>query len=249
MSEPQARSTLGTCWRTLCAPLPNIVAVVVALAVAGAPLEAQIRGRAPAARSRSSWWFSGGASATTLTDINDGASRSSWKFGSDPLWQFRGSLERGLDDFSTIGVAASFGRVDVTVSPLIGAPTTAAPTPLPAVCAVSCSAQTQLWSLMGQFRSGGGTGFHTTFEVTGGVTGFRDMRTRDSLALAIGKSSGTIDLSGALGAGFAYPITRGMVIALVQDFGLGMHSKTDLPSGVSRTWRIRTTRASLRFQF
>ena len=249
MSEPQARSTLGTCWRTLCAPLPNVMTIVVGLVVTSAPLTAQIRGRAPVARSASSGWVSGGAGATTLTDISDGASRSVWKFGSDPLWQFRGSLERGLDDFSTIGVAASFGRVSVAVSPLAGAPTPAPTTPLPAACAVSCSAQAQLWSVMGQFRSGGGTGFHTTFEVTGGVTGFRDMRTRDSLALAIGKSSGTIDLSGALGAGFAYPITRGMVIALVQDFGLGLHSKIDLPSGVSRTWRIRTTRASVRIQF
>ena len=249
MSEPQARSTLGTCWRTLCAPLPNLITVVVALAVAGAPAAAQIRGRAPTQRSTSSWWLSGGAGATTLTDINDGASRSTWKFGSDPLWQYRGSLERGLDDFTTIGVAASFGRVNFTVLPLAGAPTTTSSTPLPAACAVSCSAQAQLWSLMGQFRSGGGTGFHTTVEITGGVTGVREMRTRDSLAVAIGKSSGTIDMSGALGAGFAFPLTRRMVIALVQDFGIGMHAKTDLPSGVSRTWRIRTTRASLRFQF
>ena len=249
MSEPQARTPVGTRWRTLCAPLPNTIAIVLALAVFGAPAAAQIRGRAPTQRSASSWVFSGGVGATTLTDINDGASRSVWKFGSDPLWQFRGSLERGLDEFSTIGVAASFGRVDVTVSPLVGAPTTTTATPLPVACAVSCSAQAQLWSLMGQFRSGGGTGFHTTFEVTGGATGFRDMRTRDSLALSIGKPSGAIDLSGALGAGFAYPLTRGMVIALVQEFGIGMHSKTDLPNGVNRTWRNRTTRASLRFQF
>ncbi len=102
---------------------------------------------------------------------------------------------------------------------------------------------------MGQFRSGGGTGFHTTFEAAGGVTGFRNMRTTDSLPVAIGKSSGAVDVSGLFGAGFAYPLSRGMVIALVQDFGIGVHSKADLPSGTGRTWRVRTTRASLRFQF
>ncbi len=227
--------------------LPTVAVLLCALGLAGAPAGAQIRGRVPSSQGASRWWFSAGAGATTLTDLNDGASGSVWRFGPDPLWQMRGSLERSTDDFTTIGIAAAFGRVDVTVSPLSGA---AAGTPkLPAACAVSCAAETQLWSLMGQFRSGGGTGFHTLFEATGGVTGFRNVRTRDSLAAPIGNASGTVDLSAALGAGFAYPLSQGLVLAVVQDFGMGWHSKTDLPSGTGRTWRIRTTRASLRFSF
>lgn len=265
MSEPQARSTLGTRWRTFGAALPTLharhalsrvsstagrlVGALFAAAICATALDAQIRGRAPQSGGNSRWWFSGGAAATTsLTDINDGASGAVWRFGSDPLWQMRGSLERSSDDFTTLGLTAAYGRVDLLVTPLPGmvsAPAIA----LPASCVTSCAAQVQMWSLMGQFRSGGGTGFHTLFEATGGVTGFRDMRTSDSLSLAIGKPSGTMDLSGAIGAGFGYPISNGLVIALVQDFGMGFHSKADLPSGTSRTWRIRTTRASLRFSF
>jgi hypothetical protein len=30
---------------------------------------------------------------------------------------------------------------------------------------------------------------------------------------------------------------------------MGWHSKADLPEGTSRTWRMRNTRASLRFAF
>lgn len=271
MSEPQARSTLGTCWRTSRALLPSVLRKSVALATPAsallaiatlaiatisAPLSAQIRGgHAPSASAPSTWWLSGGAGASVITDVSDGATQSTWRFGSDPRWTARGSIEKALDDFTTLGVSASYGKIDVTIAPfLVTVPTpttttTVGSTPLPASCAAGCAAQTQLWTLMGQFRSGGGSGFHTLFEASGGVTGFRNMRTKDSISVAIGKPSGAIDLTGTLGAGFGYPITQGMVIALVQDFGIGFHAKADLPSGVGRTWRVRTTRASLRFRF
>ncbi len=257
MSEPQARSTLGTRWRSAGFSLPSLAALLVAVGVISTPLSAQIRGRAPVARSNSAWWFSAGAGAVSISNVNDGATASQWRFGSDPLWQMRGTLERSSDEFTSIGVAVAYGLVDVTVAPLSGVPLPSAPTngttggvtPLPTICATSCAAQTQLWSVMGQFRSGGGTGFHTLFEATGGVTGFRNMRTRDSTATPIGKPSGATDLSGAIGLGFGYPLSRGLVITFVQDVGMGWHSKADLPSGTGRTWRSRTTRASLRFSF
>ena len=106
---------------------------------------------------------------------------------------------------------------------------------------------------MGQFRSGGGSGFHTYFEAAGGVTGFRDMRVRpDSTGLAgvpLGPARGQYDLSGSLGAGFGYGLSSHLHLSLVQEFGMGWHAKTDLPDGVARTWRVRTTRAALRFGF
>ncbi|HYW31769.1 MAG TPA: hypothetical protein VE869_09705, partial [Gemmatimonas sp.] len=103
-------------------------------------------------------------------------------------------------------------------------------------------------SAMLQFRSGGGPGFHTFFEGNGGLTSFRNMRTRSD-ATAIGKPSGGMDLSGTLGAGFGYTLKPGFVITVVQDFGIGFHSKADLPDGAGRSWRIRTTRAALRYAF
>jgi len=247
MSEPQARSTLGTCWRTVCAPLPLLAGALFALGTVTTPAMSQIRGYKPSVRSTSRWWLSGGTGAVTITDIQDGATQSTWKFGSDPTWMWRGSIERSVvDEFTTFGVSASYGNASLIVSPLSGATGGVA---LPASCSAGCSAQSQVYSLMGQFRSGGGRGFHTLLEASAGVMGVRNLRTSDSAAVAIGAASGTRDLSGTLGPGFGFGFSPGFGIALVQDFGIGFHSKAFLPSGVSRTWRVRTTRASVRLSF
>lgn len=244
MREPQATSTLATRQHT-----PNFARrrlaslALVVLAICPAALPAQIRGAPPSAPS-TGWWISGGASAVVLTDITDGASQTRWRFGSDPLWQYRASLEKALDEFTTLGVSAGYGQV-----PLVLAPITAdSNVVLPAACLTSCAATTDLWTAMAQFRSGGGPGFHTLFEASGGGTIFRNFATRDS-AIAIPGIARSFDLSGTLGAGFAYTLSNTMVVALVQDFGIGFHAKTNLPEGTGRTWRVRNTRASLRLKF
>jgi hypothetical protein len=57
-----------------------------------------------------------------------------------------------------------------------------------------------------------------------------------------------LDLAGSLGFGFGYTLSRGLVISLVQDFGMGWHARDNLPEGTSRTYRTRATRASVRFK-
>ena len=192
------------------------------------------------------WWFSGGAAGLVMGGINDGATGKRWDFGADPRWQLRGTLEKATDAATTIGVSAGYGVVDVNLSRLPGS---GVPDPLPgAICPDSCSAQIETWQLMGQFRSGGGPGFHTTFEAQGGVNGFRKLRTRDT-GEAIGSSDLQLDVAGSLGFGFGYTLSPGMVISLVQDFGMGWHAKDNLPDGTSRSYRTRATRAALRFRF
>jgi hypothetical protein len=56
-------------------------------------------------------------------------------------------------------------------------------------------------------------------------------------------------VAGSMGFGFGYTLSPGMVIGLVQDFGIGWHSKDNLPDDTGRTYRTRATRASLRFKF
>ena len=226
----------------------------IAMSLGATTLTAQIRGRPAARAPDAGWWFSGGAAAIVLNDISDGATRSTWKFGSDPLWQMRGTLEKALDMATTIGISAGYGVVDLRLSPLIYPADKPLPSPaLPAPCIVGCDAQTQLWTLMGQFRSGGSSGFHTLFEAAGGMTAFREMRLRSGSSgvggVALGPKKGQYDVSGTLGAGFGYGLSSNLHIALVQEFGIGWHAKTDLPDGIGRTWRVRTTRASLRFGF
>lgn len=197
--------------------------------------------------SGSGWWFSGGAGAVIMGEINDGASRSQWRFGNDPRWQLRGSLEKGLDEASTIGVAVGYGVVDLRAVPL-GQGGAAAPSSEVAACAAGCEAQTELWSLMGQFRSGGGGGFHTFFEGQGGVIGFRNLREK-ATGTRFGATGPQFDFAGSLGFGVGYSLSPGLALALVQDFGMGWHSQQDLPPETSRTYRMRTTRATLRFRF
>lgn len=191
--------------------------------------------------------MSGGAAGVVMGAITDGASNARWEFGKAPQWQARGTIEKALDAATTLGISAGYGVVDVNVSKLI-VPGQVAPDPR-AVCISSCDAQLETWQLMGQFRSGGGPGFHTFFEAQGGVNGFRNLRTRDSTAAPIGPSTTQMDLAGSLGFGFGYTLSPGLVLGLVQDFGMGWHSQENLPSDASRTYRTRATRATLRFKF
>ena len=250
--HPALRATAQRDGRRLFARALGVAAI--AMSLGATTLTAQIRGRPAARPPDAGWWFSGGAAAIVLNDISDGATRSTWKFGSDPLWQMRGTLEKALDVATTIGISAGYGVVDLSLSPLIYPTDKPLPSPaLPAPCIVGCDAQTQLWTLMGQFRSGGSSGFHTLFEAAGGMTAFRDMRVRSDSSgvagVALGPKKGQYDVSGTLGAGFGYGLSGNLHLALVQEFGIGWHAKTDLPDGIGRTWRVRTTRASLRFGF
>jgi len=219
-----------------------VVAAVVAFA-APVRVRAQLRG-APVPAPSYGWWVSGGASAVIIpSTITDGASQTTWRFGSDPLWQYRATLEKALDQFSTIGLSAGYGVVDLS----LGSIADAANVRLPAACITACAATTEMWTGMAQFRSGGGPGFHTTFEASGGATVFQNFRNKAD-AVAIPGIARTIDLSGTLGVGFAYSLSPGMVVALVQDLGIGFHAKKDLPDGAGRTWRMRNTRASVRIK-
>lgn len=226
-------------------------AAVVATLLLATQLTAQIRGRpagggGPLRGPSPGWWFSGGAGAVVMGNVNDGASGSVWRFSQDPVWQLRGSLEKAIDEASTIGIAASYGKADLTTTPFAGRPVL---DPLGAepACYSGCEAQLELWSLMGQFRSGGGRGFHSFFEAQGGVTGFRNLREK-STGAQFGSKELQLDLAGTLGFGFGYTLADGFAIALVQDFGIGWHSTKDLPADASRTYRMRTTRATLRFK-
>lgn len=226
-----------------------LLTVLVAGAVGVQPLQAQIRNRGPV-QADYGWWLSGGSGALVLNTITDGASHSTWRFGADPVWQTRATLEKALDEFSTIGAVVGYGRVNLDVANI----STTANAKLPARCQSSCAATTQLWSGMLQFRSGGGEGFHTLFEAAAGTTVFRDFRTRatagdTSAVVPIDAIRRTIDLTGTLGIGFGYALSRGLAVSLVQDGGIGFHSKTDLPAGTGRTWRFRNTRAALRVHF
>ncbi len=249
MREPQAAWIVETHAFNACVRglrkrgIRVVLATVFACAVAVPTVAtAQIRNRSFSPDY--GWWISGGASGVVMNDITDGASQSKWVFGGDPLWQYRASFEKAIDEFTSIGVVAGYGKVGVTVQSIAAA----ANAKLPAACQISCAATTEMWSGLAQFRTGGGEGFHTLFEIDGGVTTFRRFTTTADKTPITGITN-TLDLTGTLGPGFGYSLSRSMAITLVQDFGIGFHSKTDLPSGTGRTWHVRNTRAAIRIKF
>ena len=230
---------------------------LLALCLAGTatPASAQIRGSRPRPIEPSyGWWFSGGANAVVMNEVRDGRSNTLWQFGSDPLWQFRGTLDKALDQSSTLGISAGYGVVDVTMQPYNLA-NRLATTPVANTVASSCAgadclAQTEMWSAMGQFRSGGGQrGFQTLFVLSGGVNAYRNFRVKATGDSIPGLSSMRTDLAGTIGGGVAYALGSGTAIELIQDFGIAWHSKEGLAEGDGRTYRSRTTRAGLRFHF
>lgn len=226
-----------------------VVTALAALLLAASVLyparaHAQIRGQPVQSAPGFGWWLSGGGAAMTIRDITDGASRSIWSFGTDATWQGRASLEKALDEFTTFGIVGAYGAASLLLRPIQAGDSTG----LPATCQVECPASAEVWTGMLQLRSGGGEGFHTFFEANGGATAFRNFRTKsDDMPVAAIKN--TIDLSGTLGIGFGYSLSRRTVIAVVQDAGIGMHSNDALPAGTSRYWKTRTLRASLRLKF
>lgn len=238
-SVRRSRHRAGSVW----------VATFACLVVmAATPLFAQIRGPAPQRKGPDyGWWFSGGLSAVNMSEINDGVSNTRWNFGPDPVWQYRGTIEKSLDQFTTVGIAAGYASVDVFLSPLRNDSASVASATCP-MSPTQCGVASEMWSLMAQFRSGGGPGFHTMVEASGGGTSFRNFKSRADASPIVGLPT-SIDISGTLGGGFGYTLSETLVVSVVQDFGIGFHSKENLPDGVSRTWRVRNTRASLRFKF
>ena len=179
----------------------------------------------------------------TIRDVTDGKSQSVWSFGTDATWMSRASIEKAIDEFTTFGLVGSYGAASLLLRPISGDSSA-----LPANCETGCPASAKVWTGMLQFRSGGGEGFHTFIEANGGATAFRDFKTKGD-GLPVTAIKNTVDLTGTFGLGFGYTFSRSAVLSVVQDAGIGMHSKDGLSDSTSRYWKNRTLRASLRMKF
>ncbi len=224
---------------------------VALLCVASSSLHAQIRGGGPSRPSgTSAWWLSGGAVVANVGLVSDGESASQWDFGGDPRWQMRGTLEKAIQPTTTLGIGVNFGAVDLQYRPLPGAgvldPAPGTPTTVVACQTIGCAAQVDLWGIQGVLRGGGASeGLYQVLEITGGVTGFRNMRAREDAERLPAKDA--IDLNVGLGYGLGFALSSDFHVAFVQDFGLAWHRGTALPDGVKRTYQTRNSRITLRY--
>ena len=151
-----------------------------------------------------------------------------WDFGGAPQW--RGTLEFPMGRGATIGAAATIARVPLIYN---GG--------LTGNSCVSCDADATVTQYFGNFRIGGGSGFHQIIDLNAGVTVFSNFRSTNGAKLG-GKA--LTDITVMLGYGFGYSLTPRTQLMLVQDFGLVFHQRQT--GSAERTAQQQATRIGVR---
>ncbi len=185
------------------------------------------------------YWVSGGIGAFNGQGVQDGATKSTWDFGQKMSWQYRATIEKAIQNQSTIGIVATMVHVPFTY--------TSSSTSGVATCS-SCAAHLDMFGLAAQFHAGGGVGFHQVLEIAAGATAYRNLK-RDSDGAALAPTGGNIDGMFALGYGFGYGLSSNSEVTLTQDYALVLHENTGLSSGTSNTNTIRSIRMAFRYGF
>lgn len=209
---------------------------IVGLALAVAALASPPRADAQVARQQATWspqwWTSLGLGLFQSQPVQDGATSSTWDFGSTVQW--RATLERELDRGSALGLAMTFVRAPVTYS---------SDSPLPNSCA-HCDADANITQVLATFHAGGGLGFHQVIELGLGATIYSGFRARsDGRALAPGSDA---DPAFAIGYGFGYGVGENTQVEFVQELAASLHQSTGLAAGTNTAIRSYTTRLGVR---
>lgn len=216
--------------------------VLVMLVAAADSLHAQRR--IPGIRvSEPSTWVTVGTGFFTGNGVNDGRTESTWDFGSATNFQYRGSLERTIGDRSSIGLIGTYVRVPFNYSS-----TAIVPPGGGAACPTICEAHLDMMTLSAGFHVGGGPGLHQVVEGNAGVVRYNNLK-RDSDGAALAPTGGSMDPIFSAGWGLGYGFGQNTQINLVQDVGIALHEKDDLPNGARNTNSVRTLRLTARFGF
>src|SRR6266540_2761396 len=215
---------------------------------AGAQLSRGLRSTAP------TWFISGSVAALNGQGVNDGASMSSWDFGQRTSWQFRGTLEKAVQNESSIGVAVTHVHAPFTYRSGI----TPVTCPVNADCVAqtfnggvycgACSAHLDMESVMAMFHAGGGLGFHQVIELGLGASVYRNL-TRDSDGKKMAPVGSNWDPTFTLGYGYGYGLSPQTEVVFVGDYAVALHENKNLPSDASNTNSLRTLRFGIRYGF
>jgi hypothetical protein len=168
---------------------------------------------------------------------------STWNFGNSTRFQYRGSLEAGMANGSSFGVAGSWARVPFVYSSSSVIP----PVGGGAQCS-SCDAHLDMMTLVATFHSGSGLGFHQLVELDGGVVAYRNLK-QDSDGARLAPIGGNIDPLFSLGYGFGYGISDRTNLDFLSTYTLAIHEGKGNSNGVSNTNSMPSLRLSLRMGF
>jgi len=188
-------------------------------------------------------WVSGGIAGFTSNGVNDGKSASTWDFGNSTNFQYSASIERTLGGGgSSFGVAGTFARVPFTYfGPAV---------PIPGVgggTCNGCNAHLNMTTLVATFHVGSGTGFHSVFEINGGIVNYANLK-RDSDGATLAGGSNTDPLfSGGWGLGYGFDDRT--QIEFVPEYAIGIHERSGLSNSVSNTNRMQSLKLTFRMGF
>ena len=217
-------------------------ALLMLVCVAGS-LSAQLRRPRVYATNDPSVWMTAGIDGFRANVVNDGATSSSWNFGNSTNLQYRASLEKGMANGSSFGLAGSWAHVPFEYS------TFGIVNPPAGVTQCSlCDAHLDLMTLVATFHSGAGVGFHQLVELNGGVVAYRNLK-QDSDGARLAPGGGNIDPLFSFGYGFGYGLSDRTNIDFTSNYTIGLHERKSLPNGASNTNSMPSLRLSLRMGF
>jgi hypothetical protein len=217
--------------------IARVTCITLALLCAAAPARAQIIKLPRSAEPRV--WTTLGASLYQMGGVVDGRTESVWDLGRSSALQYRGALEWGIRNQTSVGLTGTYARLPFRYY------RRSADAPVETSCD-GCDAHVDISSLALSFHVGGGTGLHQVLEGQAGITRFANFRADDD-DRDLAPLGGDRDLSFAFGYGFGYGVSERLQITLVQDFGVLFHQRTGLAGNEGSTIQQRVTRLSVRY--
>jgi hypothetical protein len=191
-------------------------------------------------------WVSAGVGGFRANSVNDGVTASTWDFGNSTNFQYRGSLEKGLANGSSFGIAGSYAHVPFAYSADLLRPL---PAGASGTRCASCNAHLDMMTLVATFHSGSGVGLHQVLELSGGVVAYRNLK-QDSDGAKLAPGGGNIDPLFSLGYGFGYGLNDRTNLDFTYDyFTYAIHERTGLSNGTSNTMSMPSLRLALRMGF
>jgi hypothetical protein len=189
-------------------------------------------------------WVSGGIGGFRANVVNDGATSSTWNFANSTNIQYRASLEAGMANGSSFGIAGSWARVpfQYSSSPIIVPPIGGG-----TQCS-SCKANLDMMTLVATFHSGAGLGLHQLVELDGGVVAYRNLK-QESDGARLAPVGGNIDPLFSLGYGFGYGLSDRTNLDFLSTYTFAIHERKGNSNGTSNTNSMPSLRVSLRMGF
>ena len=218
------------------------IALLIVVFAAGS-LSAQMRRPRTYATNDPNIWLSAGIGGFRPNGVNDGATSSNWNFGNATNYQYRASLETGLANGSSFGLAGSWAHVPFVysstgiLSPVAGG-----------VQCAQCDAHLDMATLVATFHSGSGAGFHQLVELDGGIVAYRNL-TQDSDGAKLAPTGGNIDPLFSAGYGFGYGFSSRTSVDFISSYTFAIHERKGLSNSASNTNSMPSLRLSLRMGF